>query len=680
MRFINTKLFSPVIHGGDLPDSEDYFHKRPDEITKEFLESGDYFVDEAWWARQRDRCMNGYTVKNAVAPGGDFLVDGKDVFIDGNSFYIPAYNLWLKNGEVWIPGRYYFYLNFWPIYGVKKGKRSKTSVPPKFLALDFFFAMRTHMMEVQNKDCQEFKGRQLGFSEKGGGMVLGYNYTFWDDSQNIIVGGIEADAENTYLKCKNGLAHLANTQFYHETSSNNEELVRSKFTGSEVRIVTAKDNPQCLSRFSPTWVWFEEIGKGKKGWSINVARYNKAAIETEGEKTGWQHFIGTAGEIDEGIYDLEQRFYNPDAYNLISLPNVFDDPELDISREEQVSHFTGKHWYKLIDEDGNPKFQDSIAAIDKAIMDLPVSERYVERTQNPVYVSHALTASVEGFFGADRVQALNRRKMLLRSRKDLQIVRQGILKYKDPNNPFKGCEFIPDINGWIKIIEEPEDDSDGSVYVNLYYAGADSYDQDEARTSNSKGAFYVRKSYLPNSKTGFFSCTVAQIVERPTVSEGGAERFYEHCAMACVYFRALVNIEYSNLRIFQWMEDHNFEALLMPRPQMALAGRVLNTQVSNRYGTDKSLKPHILAILRDRLTDEYIDRMFFIEQVEALSKYRYDPSGKKYNCDITIATAEAEIAAKEYELYAVKSTNEKSKTKGILVTKMVNGRLMQKVV
>ena len=188
------------------------------------------------------------------------------------------------------------------------------------------------MMEEQKKDGQEFKGRQEGFSEKGGGIVLGWNYTFVDDSQNIIVAGIEADGETTFAKTKNGLGYLRNTQFYHETQSNNEQKIKSKNTGAEVLLETAKDNPQCLSRYSPYWVWYEEIGKGPKGWSLKVARYNKAAIETEGEKTGFQHFIGTAGEANEGIYDLEQRHYNPERYNCLSFSSrKFEDPTLEIT-------------------------------------------------------------------------------------------------------------------------------------------------------------------------------------------------------------------------------------------------------------------------------------------------------------------------------------------------------------
>ncbi len=39
--------------------------------------------------------------------------------------------------------------------------------------------------------------------------------------------------------------------------------------------------------------------------------------------------------------------------------------------------------------------------------------------------------------------------------------------------------------------------------------------------------------------------------------------------------------------------------------------------------------------------------------VVALAQYRYDPSGKKYNCDITIAFCETEVGMKEDELIPV---------------------------
>ena len=48
MRFVQTKRFSPIVHEADLPWEEDYFHMPAGDITKDFLESGDYIVDDGW--------------------------------------------------------------------------------------------------------------------------------------------------------------------------------------------------------------------------------------------------------------------------------------------------------------------------------------------------------------------------------------------------------------------------------------------------------------------------------------------------------------------------------------------------------------------------------------------------------------------------------------------------------
>jgi hypothetical protein len=46
--------------------------------------------------------------------------------------------------------------------------------------------------------------------------------------------------------------------------------------------------------------------------------------------------------------------------------------------------------------------------------------------------------------------------------------------------------------------------------------------------------------------------------------------------------------------------------------------------------------------------------MYFLPQIKALAQFKYDPGGKKYNCDITMATAECEVCAKDEENIVVK--------------------------
>lgn len=680
MIFINSHRFSPVGTGVDMPHEDDYFHKPPQFITEEFLQKGDYYIDESWWMRQHDRCLNGFEVSNAVAKGGDMLIDGEDALWTGKDVYLPTYDLVIKNGKVWISGRLYFYLNFWKIYGKLPGRKIKGMIYPRFLMLDFFFFHRLIMMFSQNKDTQDLKARQLGFSEKSGGGILGYNYTFIKSSVNVVVGGAQEDSDKTFGNAIRGLGDLRNTQFYKETALKRVSpgYIQAKNFFSEIHALTAKDKPQTVSRLTPTWVVYEEIGKGKKDWSLEVARYVNPSLYAEGEKTGWQNRIGTGGEMEEGGADLEEVHYNPDNHHVLSFPNIFEKEKLPNS-DGRVAHFTGKQWFHIIDKDGNPEKERSLKAIEIEIANTPVAKRHIQRSQWATTASDALMRSSIGFFGQEVIEMLQRRKVYIISHREEQIVRRGRLVPKNAQKPFEGVKFIPDPeHGWIDIIEEPELDKDGKPYSNLYKGGTDSYDQDEAATSSSKGSFTVRKMYRQGSVSPHYITYVAQIVERPTVAEGGAETFFWHTVLGCIYFGCRNNIEYSNLRIFDYYINNGYEVLLEERPRLAFAGMIRNSQVSNRYGTDKSLKPHILSILKERLTDDFIQRMYFTVQIDALAKFQYDPSGKKYNCDITISTAEAEVSAKEIEYYVIKSREDSKKlTKGYMGFKIKGGVIVQ---
>ena len=667
MIFLDTKRFSPVVHLGDLPREGDLFHFRSIDIPKtkkekkEFILDNNIFIDKEWWYKQFMRCIHGFYIDNAIAPGGDAIVDGEDaIWDDEGDCFITQYDLLIKNRRLFISGRYYWYLNFWPIYGVPKGGIVKQLMKPLFTDMDFLFSQRIEMMYKLGKDDQELKARQRGFSEKVAGMLAGYNYTFVDSSVNVIVGGTQGDADHTMENTVRGLDDLINTQFYldRKRGGDRSDYIESLKTQSKVMALTAKDNAQTVSRFSPSLVIFEEVGKGKKEWSLETAEFVKPSIVAQnGIKTGYLIFIGTGGEMSDGVYDLEQRTYNPDDYNILSFKNKWT--ELSTEYGDRVGHFTPSWWMKVMDDNGNTKKKESLDLIEEEYKKTASEKKYRFKTQNPTYIENVFLTSDAGYFGRDIIMRLNNRYSLLASNKHMQIEKQYVLEFKNNKNPFLGVNFIPKKEGWLNIIEEPCKDANGDIYQNLYFSGTDSYDQDQAETSSSKGSMYIKKGFLPNH--AIVNNWVAEIIERPSVADGGAKTFYLHTAMACIAYNCQNNIEYSNLRIFDFYENNGFTALLKARPVLAFAGKIQNTKVSNRYGTDKSLKPHILAILRESLTEDVIDNMFFTRQIRALSKFMYDPSGKKYNCDITIATAECEINRKESEHLVAKSRSDKPK-------------------
>lgn len=649
---------------GDLPAEEDLFHFRSSDIDKskdgraEFIEKNNVIIDKEWWQKQYIRCTQGYYVENAIERGGDAIVDGVDAIWDGDDCYLPQYDLLIRNKTIFIPPRYYFYLNFWLIYGVPEGEHVKQLMKPLFTDMDFLYARRIEMMYLLDKDNQELKSRQKGVSEKSAGMLCGFNYTFLPASINVIVGGTQGDADHTMSNTIRGLDELANTQFYlaRKKGGDRADYIESAKTKSKVLSLTAKDNAQTVSRYSPTLVIMEEIGKGKKEWSLETAEFIKPSIYAQnGIKTGWIYMIGTGGEMSDGVYDLEQRCYNPKDYNLLTFKNIWT--ELTTNYGEEVSHFTPAWWMKIMDKNGNTLKAESLEAIEKEYKNTAADKKYRFKTQSPIFIENVFLSSDAGYFGKDAIMLLNNRYASIVGNKAFQIEKQYVLEFKNPKNPFAGVTFKPKENGWLNIIEEPFKDLEGETYLNLYTSGTDSYDQDEAHTSTSKGAMYIKKGYLPGH--AITNNWVAEIIERPTVADGGARTFYLHTAMACIAYSCQNNIEYSNLRIFDFYENNGFSSLLKLRPILAFAGKIQNTKVSNRYGTDKSLKPHILAILRDILSPDVINNMYFTRQIRALSKFIYDPSGKKYNCDITIATAECEVSYKENQGFAAKSRGEK---------------------
>ena len=659
MIFKDTKRFSPVIYGNDLPRKEDYFHLPPEAINTEVVRSS--IIDVQWWEKQRERCLYGYTVPDVAYKGGDFLIDGRDVIWDGEDAYLPEYDLVIKNHTVWISGRFYFYLNFWPIYGIKEGMIYKDLINPAFLMMDFLFFSRWEYCIRHLMDDLELKARQLGFSEKVGGGLVSYNYTFIPSSVNIIVAGVSDDSEHMFENCTRGLDYLRNTQFYKVRSINQLDglYIKSKNFKSEIRALTAKDNEQAVSRFTPTLIVYEEIGKWKKGSVKKVKKYVDISLKTTTKKTGWSVFIGTGGDMKAGAADLEKIVYNPRANNI---PEYFNQwSKRDATNMIKVGNFVPKWWYKVLDEDGNPYKEKSIELIKKEIANVEPEDRITETSQQACYLEDVFLVAGGGFFGDVIVGNLNARKSDILTHKDLRNkVKRYNLYWIDPKNWWKGVYYEVSDNGWALISELPETDKNGIVYENLYGAGTDSYDYDEALTSSSKGACWIYKGFLDANHT--YNKWVAGILERPETSVGGAEVFYEHTCLLIIMYRAKNLIEWSKILIFDFYKRNNMSSFLKERPEMVLSTMINDSKQVNKYGIDPATKPEWLKILRDHLSiPENIENIDFVELCEAYANFKYDPTGKKYNCDITIATSLDLVLKKDETFISVQSTEQKQK-------------------
>lgn len=650
-RFQNTKLFSPVIYGGDLPWEEDYFHLPASQITPEFLKAGDYLTDTDWWNKQYERCINGYTIANALVPGGDcysekkfeFVAEDGQIYYHGgniedhgdNGIYFKDLEIWVKDGNVTITGKHYFYLNFWKIFRLNDAKTRKERLNPKFTDLSYENWWIRELMRIKKKDNLWAKSRQKGFSEEEA-CDTGYEFLFFNDSQSAILGGEDFYNENTMKMVRLNIENLKNTQFYKELAIGGKRMdfLQSKFTSAEIHSRTCKDNEEAASGLTPSKAHLEEIGIWKKGLVPKVTAKLDASLEAEGVKTGYRVFTGTGGSMDEGVADMEKMAYNPAGFNLLEFVNRSEDSDENI----KIARYVPGYRFKIIDEEGNSLCHESIKSILDKIKNAADEQKYTLTVDNALRLSDIFLIKTGGYFGKQIAQWCNERKAYINTHREAQVVKRYRHILEDPKNLFAGVEMEYDPEGPYMISEMPRRDSDGRVYDFLYRAGTDSYDQDEAAFSNSKGACWIKKGFLNANDT--YNKFVAGVVERPGTESGGREEFYKHTAVLCVFFNAINLIEWSKILIFQYYHDHGLSSLLKLRPEFATANMVIETKATNKWGIDPSTKSHWLTMQKTYLENRYnIEKCDFIELLDAWAKFRYDPGGKKYNCDNTIASS-----------------------------------------
>lgn len=693
-KFINTERFSPVITGDDLPWKEDLFHVGFSGFSPDLLKDDSFITDDEWWIRQEDRCRHGYTVQNAIETGGDFFIDQRQYYVDEDtnetyswgenielmedgSFYLKELNIYIKDRAVKITGRQYFYLNFWHIKRIPPGGGAKRHLPPRFTDLSFenwWIRERSH---VEMLDILWAKSRQKGYSEEEAADTA-YDMLFLKDSQTVIIGGEQFYNDNTMKMVQKGLDKLQHTQFYKEFKRGgmNKEFLATKNTGAEVYSRTCKDNPEAVSGLSPSKAHLEEIGIFKKGLLKEVLDTIDASLEAEGEfggeKVGFRIYTGTGGDIENGVADMEEMLYNPEKFGLISFPNVYEDSD----GENKIARFVPACKFKVVDKHGNSEMRNGIIYVLSQIKKASVDRKYTLTVMNPLKPSQIFMSKSGGYFGPIVAQWCNERKAHIMNHRDSRVVKRYHGRWINPKNYFDGVEFIPSEDGPFMISEFPEKNSTGEIYDNLYKAGTDSYDQDEAAYSKSLGACWIKKGFLNANKT--YNKFVAGVLERPSVSIGGSDLFYEHTAMLCVGFNAINLIEHSKILIIDWYVKHNLTSLLKLRPEFVTASMVQVSKVNNRWGIDPSTKSEWLKMHRKYLSEKCnIDNCDFIELLDAWSKFKYDPSGKKFNCDITIATSLCTVCEEDDKMTEVDTSEKKKESnRPLAYTRDRNGNLI----
>jgi len=595
---ISAEKYSPVIFDKNLKNYESLK-----------IGSLDY---SQFWRTQKDRILNGYK----------------------------------PNGGVWIPGNYYFYLNFSKIHGLNPGAKRKSMISPLYRDQDHEYYQEVHDAKENGRGIIVLKARRKGFSFMNANILL-HEWTCYPHSEN----GLGAQKEDYVQDFRKKMLLSYNElppQFRNKILHNNEEIFMSGYKEKENGIWMEKgtksmvhfrvmEKPNAFRGTSLNFMVFEEAGEFLK---LKRSFESSEDCFKEGDVFFGTPIIGgTSNNMEVESDDYMEMFHNAERYNLkpvfIKASKVFG------------SFFdmrTGQS-----DVKGAEAYVRAEAERRKATGDLQTYYSYLQ--ENPLEVEHAFFKSGSTPFDLSKI---NSQIGNIMTNKNFDIVKRGRLdwpKNKEGKTVFGGMPIWVDDDGSIddndinkdlfpfEMVERPLQN-----IKNAHVSAVDPYHIDdeleEMKKGNksdnkSKGSMCVYRRYVDTNTV--CELPVAFYTDRPYSKEA----FYENCLKMCIFYGCQILVEYNDDGFLKYFIKNKMTRYLKERPRSADSP---NSKATNKYGVHmKSFQKKLLTELVDEYIKKHHEDIYFLKLLNELSVY-----GKK-NTDRVMAFGMALIHSMDAE-------------------------------
>lgn len=311
------------------------------------LENMSYFTERADYFREHGVYTHIYPNE---APGSEYKKFWDEERRRCKEGYIRE-----SDGE-WVTGYHYFYLNYSPILKVEEkeqeaseelvravvdeleieGVRSERVEDfPDVWDGDYIFFHYVERAESQGKHGNLLKSRGMGLSFKFGSMMdrnyfmyrSSKSYAFASETEYLIRDGVLTKAWATMNFIDNHTPftqarEYKDTEMHKKASYRDIENKTEKGFMSEVIGVTCKNDPDKGRGKRGKLLAFDESGSFtglKKVWAVA-----RKSVEQGRYVYGFMCAGGTGGEVGSDFEAAEAFTYQPDAYNILSMRNVFD--------------------------------------------------------------------------------------------------------------------------------------------------------------------------------------------------------------------------------------------------------------------------------------------------------------------------------------------------------------------
>lgn len=616
-----------------------------------------------YWEQEKDRCINGY-----VAPDGD---------------EISGYN--------------YFYLNYSPImkleeveykdkHGNIRKRRERILGFPRFYDYDYYYFNAIEEAEICGKHMAVLKARQRGYSFKGASMLV-RNYELIPGSKNFAVASEQKfligdglltkawqimdfiDKHTAWAKQRltsTRMERVAGFKITDEYGKSTEQGYLSSITG-----ITLKNDPERIRGTRGKLVLWEEGGKFP---NLETAwRVEQPAVETDdGVAFGLMVAFGTGGTEGGSFDGLKSLFYKPDAFNVLSFPNIWDD-----NSEETKCGFFVPSWSNMdtVEEDGNHLYMDNDG---NSYKELAIEELIKQR--NVIKDGGASQTSIDRFISE---RPLKPQEAVLELGKNIfprKLLMDQLTRIRT-NKKLQSMKHIVDLswdNGKVQAHEKKsgdittyhlkkDDKPNGSVVIweypindppfGLYIAGCDPYDHDDSFT-NSLGSTFVFKRIKAGE--AWQDVLVAEYSGRPNT----AEEYYENIRKLLIFYNARLLFENERKGIYPYFTNKHSDYLLADQPDKVISEIFKDSKVSRRKGCHmtKQIRAYGEGLILEWMMEEYEEGHLNIERIysEPLIEELIENDGIR-NVDRVIALCMVMLYREE--LYQVKVSAAKEKNK-----------------
>ena len=617
-----------------------------------------------FWEQETNRCLNGY-----VAPDGDTIT-----------------------------GYHYFYLNYSPImkldqveytdkFGNKRTRRERILGFPRFWDYDYYYFNAIEEAESQGKHMATLKCRQRGYSFKGASMLV-RNYELIKGSKNFAVASEQkflvgdglltkawqimdfVDKHTAWSKQRLTSTRMERVSGYKVTDEfgkQTEQGYQSSITG-----ITLKNDPERLRGTRGKLVLFEEGGKFP---NLETAwRVEQPAVETDdGEAFGLMCLFGTGGTEGGSFDGLKNIFYNPEAFNVLSFDNIWDD-----GRDNTKCGFFVPSWSNMEgnDENGNPKYMDKDG---NSLKELAMEELIKQR--NIVKDGGASQSSIDRFISE---RPLKPQEAVLELGKNIfprKLLMDQLTKIRT-NKKIQSMKHIVDLSwdgsGGVKATEKKsgdittyhlkkDDKPEGSIVIweypindppfGLYIGGCDPYDHDESFT-NSLGSTFIFKRVRAGE--AWNDVIVAEYTGRPAT----AEEYYENVRKLLIFYNARLLFENERKGIYPYFTNKHCDYLLADQPDKVISEIFKDSKVQRRKGCHmtNSIRAYGEGLILEWLMDEYEEGHPNIERIysEALLEELIENDGVR-NVDRVIALCMVMLYREELYQVKVRAAKEENK-------------------